>query len=446
VSRVLIVQLRRFGPPGAVLILLVGAAGLYSRTGAWSGGWISLAMSLREYLMLMCPAALAAGAWLARQEHRANVAELFAGTPRPRLQRMLTTLTAVGVAVTGGYLGVLAVTAPWIAGTARYLPGAAVAVAAVGVLSVLAAAWLGLAVGGLLPHAATAPLLAVAGFLAIVAGPAAFRQEWQSALASPSWGMSPFSEFQTVAGRASAAQAILAAGLAAAGALLLVTSRWRTRALALAPAGLGLVLSVAVMPHDYDNIVIDPVAQQLVCTDDAPRVCVGRVHAGLLSEVTPHARQALTLLARLPDPPSTVQEDTNDYLDDDNPLPGADTVAFPLQVGGDGHLADPDRLLSSMLEAGGASVTGCPEGYDVPVARAAGAYLAGRQPVRDPDDGGFIQEPGAPPPPDYHAEATVLWQTLQELPEAEALARVAAVRKAALTCTDMSGLLDGNAR
>jgi hypothetical protein len=117
-----------------------------------------------------------------------------------------------------------------------------------------------------------------------------------------------------------------------------------------------------------------------------------------------------------------------------------------LQVGGDGHLADPDRLLSSMLEAGGASVTGCPEGYDVPVARAAGAYLAGWQPVRDPDDGGFIQEPGAPPPPDYHAEATVLWQTLQELPEAEALARVAAVRKAALTCTDMSGLLDGNAR
>jgi hypothetical protein len=445
-SRVLTVQVRRFGLPGAVLVLLVGAAGLYSGTGMWSGGWISLAMSLREYLMLMCPAALAAGAWLARQEHRASVAELFAGTPRPHHQRALSTLVAVGIAVTGGYLAVVAVTAPWIAGTARYLPGAAVAVAAVGVLSVVAAAWIGLAVGRLLPHPVTAPVLAVIGLLVIVAGPAAFHHEWQSALASPSWGMSPFSEFQTVPGRGSAAQAILAAALAAAAATLLATSRWRTRALALVPVVLGLALSVAVMPRDYDNIVIDPVAQQLVCTEDTPRVCVGRVHAGLLSEVTPHARQALALLARLPDPPTAVQEDTNDYLDDDNPMPGPDTVAFRLTVGSDGHVADPDGLLSRMLDAGGASVTACPEKYDAPAARAAGAYLVGRQPARDPQDPEFVQEPGSSPPPDATAAAVVLWQGLRQLPEAEALARVAAVRRAALECTDMSGLLDRSAR
>jgi hypothetical protein len=446
VNRVLTIQLRRFGLPGAVLVLLAGTAGLYSRTVAWSGGWISLAMSLREYLMLMCPAALAAGAWLARQEHRAKVAELFAGTPRPRHQRVMSTLAAVGLAVTGGYLGVLAVTAPWIAGTARYLPGAAVAVAAVGVLAVIAAAWIGLAVGRLLPNPATAPVLAVIGLLAIVAGPAAFRQEWQSALASPSWGMSPFSEFQTVPGRASAAQAILAAALAVAGAILLAAGRWRTRAVALVPVVLGLVLSVAVMPRDHDNIVFDPVAQQLVCTGDAPRVCVGRVHAGLLPEVTPHARQALTLLARLPDPPTAVQEDTNDYLDDDNPLPGPDTVVFRLEVGGDGHLADPDHLLPRLLQAAGADAAACPEGYDVPVARAVGAYLAGRPPARDPQESPLVREPGGPPVPDYDAEATVLWEGLRQLPEAEALARVAAVRKAALECTGMTGLLAGGTR
>lgn len=444
-SRVLWLQVRRFGLPGTVLILLFGGTGIYSTAGSWSGGWMSLAMAAREYLMLMCPVALAVGAWLSRQEHRAKVDELFAGTPRPRRQRVLATLTAVGLAVAGGYLAVLAVTAPWIAGTARYLPAAAAGVTAVGVLAVIAAAWIGLAVGRVLPSPVTAPVLTVAGFLAVVAGPAAFREEWQSALASPAWGMSPFNEFQTVPGRASAAQAILAASFAAAGALLLMASRWRTRALALPPLVLGLVLGVAVMPRDYDNIIIDPVAQQLVCTDDAPRVCVGRVHAGLLSEVTPHARRALTLLSRLPDPPVTVQEDTNDYLDDDNPLPGADTVTFWLEVDSGGHLEDPDQLVPRMLEAGGASARPCPEGYDVPVARAAGAYLAGQQPVRDRDEITFLVDPGDPPHLDYHTEATRLWEELRRLPEPEALARIATVRKAAVECKPMTGLLDATA-
>jgi hypothetical protein len=447
VRRVLWVQMRRFGAPGAALLVLTGAVALYLVRGEWAVGWMALAMAQREYLMLLCPLALAVGAWLARREHRANVAELFAGTPRPHHQRVLLTLAAVGGAGGLAYLLVLAVTAPWIASTARYLPAAVFGVVAVGVLAVVTSVWLGLALGRLVPRPVTAPLLAVAGFLAVIALPLGLKREWLSTLSSPAWGMTLFSEYQTVPVQVSAAQAVLAAGVAAGAAIAVTASRWRTRAAALLPVVLGAALSAAIIPHDHGRFTFDPVAQQLVCTDDASQVCVSRVHAGLLDEVTPHARQALSLLAKLPDPPTRVQEDTNTYLDDKAIMRyGADTVSFDLEVGRDGHLQNADHMMARMLDAGGASGIGCPEGFDVPIARAAGAWISGRKPVRDPNDGEIIAGPGEPAPLSFDAEAAQLWEKLRKLPEKEALARVLAVRKAALECGDWDGLLDGSRR
>ncbi|BEL05401.1 hypothetical protein Q0Z83_035920 [Actinoplanes sichuanensis] len=446
-SRVLSVQFRRFGLPGATVLLLAGAGLLYIVRWEWAAGWMSLVMGQRAYLVLSCPVAIGVGAWLARREHRAGVAELFAGTPRPRYQRILLTLGAVGGAVGLAQVAVLVVTGLWIASTARYLPGAAVAVAAVGVLAVIASAWLGMAVGRLAPTPVTAPVLAVAGFAAILAMPMAFHEDWQSMLASPSWGMNQFIEFQTIPGRVSAAQAIIAAGVAVAAAMLLSASRWRTRTAALLPVGLALALGVAVMPHDYDRVNIDPVAQQPVCTEDTPRVCVARAHAGLLDEVTPHARQALTLLAKLPDPPTSVVENTNTYLDENTIVRyGADAVPFELEVGEDGHLKHPESLVDDLLDSGGASAAGCPNGFHMATAMAAGAWLSGRQPVADPDAGTYVVGPGETPPPSDEVEATRLWEGLRKLPEAEALARVVAVREAALTCGDTNGLLERPAR
>ncbi|SDT33995.1 hypothetical protein [Actinoplanes derwentensis] len=440
-SRVLLVQLRRFGAPGALLILLAGTVSLFLARGEWSGGWMSLAMSQRDYLMLLSPLALAIGAWLARREHRAKTAELFAGTPRPHHQRILLTLTAVGLAVTAAYLAVLAVSVPWIVTTASYLPGAVFGVVAVGVLVMLASAWIGLAMGRLLPSPATAPALAVAGFVVILAAPMGFKQDWLAVLASPTWGMNPFSEFQTVPLLVSAAQAILALSLIVAAAVAITASRWQTRAAAVLPVVLGLAVSLAVVPRDYNRIMIDPVAQELVCTDDAPRVCVGRVHSRLLPEITPKAREALALLAKLPNAPTTVQEDTTNYLDE-NAVKAFDSeaVGFQVDVDRNGHLADADHLVNRLLWAGGANFTGCPQGNVSAVARASGAWLAGRPPVDDPFDAGVFDETGKP----YTVtpEATVLWENLRKLPEAEALAKVAAVRKAGVECTDMSGLLE----
>ncbi|GIE77399.1 hypothetical protein Aph02nite_33490 [Actinoplanes philippinensis] len=446
-SRVLAVQVRRFGLPGATVLLVAGATLLYAVRWEWAAGWMSLVTSQRSYLMLSCPVAIGVGAWLARREHRAGVAELFAGTPRPRRQRVLLSMAAVAGAVGVAQVAVLVVTGLWIASTARYLPGEAVAAAGVGVLAVITSAWIGMALGRLAPTAVTAPVLAVAGFGAMLALPMAFHEDRLSTLASPAWGMNQFIEYQTVPLRASAAQAVLAAGVAVAAVVLLAAGRWRTRAAALLPLVLGVALGVAVMPRDYDRVTIDPVAQQQVCTGDAPRVCVARVHAGLLDEVTPYAREALALLAKLPDPPTSAVENTNVYLDEKSVIRyGADTVPFDVRVGDDGHVEHPEFVLTRMLESGGATSAGCPDGFDVPAAMAAGAWLSGRRPVRDPDAGGYVVEPGETPPPSDEVEAARLWEGLRELPEAEALARVVAVRQAALTCGDTRGVLERGVR
>ena len=82
-----------------------------------------------------------------------------ASTPRPRGHRTVPTLAAMAVAVVCGYLAMGAAGGLWIIGTAEYLPVQVFVVTAVGVLALIAAVWLGLAVGRLLPSPATAPAL-----------------------------------------------------------------------------------------------------------------------------------------------------------------------------------------------------------------------------------------------------------------------------------------------
>lgn len=78
------IELRRSAALGAALItVVVGVGALYVSTGRWSTGWMALALAIREYLLLLWPLALAAGAWQGRREHRAKVGELFATTARP---------------------------------------------------------------------------------------------------------------------------------------------------------------------------------------------------------------------------------------------------------------------------------------------------------------------------------------------------------------------------
>ncbi|MEV8508750.1 hypothetical protein AB0368_28520 [Actinoplanes sp. NPDC051475] len=435
-TRVLGIELRRSAAISTAIILLLAGAGLlYSLPDRWAAGWMPLAMMQREYLMLLWPVALAAGAWQARREHRSHVAELFASTARPRAQRMLPTLGAMGIMVAGAYLLAAAVAVPWMFDTVRYLPAAPFAVIAVGALAMVAAAWLGLAVGRLLPSPLTAPALAIAGIGVLQVVPVALvRREWLALVFSPSHGMGQYTDYQTVSGRVSAAQAVWLVALAVAAAVLLASGGWRTRVAALLPAVLGAGVAAMIVPRgEFAAHPIDRVAQEQVCDAGSPRVCVSRIHAGLLPEMVPPARQALALLAKLPDAPTTVEEDTYTFHPDTFPAWRADTLRISVRVDKSGHLGDQDWVVPELLGRAFRGPYDCDNGSET-VSRAAAAWLMGREPR---PDHGITEEP------QVNAEAVTLWQGLRRLPEPQALARVAAVHRAAVACEKQDGLLAG---
>ncbi|MEU4221169.1 hypothetical protein, partial [Actinoplanes sp. NPDC026623] len=293
-------------------------------------------------------------------------------------------------------------------------------------------------VGRLLPSPVTAPALAAAGIgLLTVAQVTPRDREWLALVFSPIFGMASYTDYQTVYGRVSAAQAVWLAALAVTGAALLASGGARSRLAALLPAVLGAALAIAIVPRfEFVANPVDPVAQQPVCADGSPRVCVSRVHAGLLPEVAPLARQAMTMLAKLPDPPSQAHEDTTTFYPDASPPRRPDTVLIPVRVDGSGHLDEAAGIIPEMLYAAGANTHGCPEPPSTEVARAAGAWLSGHEPVPE-----YADEPA-----ELNPAAVTLWQGLRRLSPNEAAARVAAVRQAALACESVDGLLDRSTR
>ncbi|MCU7730588.1 hypothetical protein ODJ79_43315 [Actinoplanes sp. KI2] len=433
-SRVFRIELRRSVALGLALVLLVAGALLlfFADPSAFTTGWMQLAMTQRLYLAVLWPLALAAGAWQARREHRSNVAELFATTPRPRAQRIVPTLAALAVGAIAGYLAMGIAGGVWIAGTARYLPVSVFAVLGVGLLALVAAVWLGLAVGHLLPSPATAPALAVAGLGLLLLLPGATRPHgWLALVFSPIYEMNLPDAYTTVPGPASVSQAIWLAALAVAAVLLVAAGGWRLRVAALLPVVLGAALAIAVMPRNDRYVIdaVDPVARELVCARDEPRVCLSRVHTGLLGEVTGPAREALTVLAKLPGAPTQVHEDTTTYVPIVYPAWHDDVVLLRVDAGSDGHLADRGGVLAEVVAGAFASRGDC-DHFAGPQEKLAAAYwLIGREPA----------VPAGSYDPEIVTAATQLWQSLRQRPDAAA--RVAALRQAALSCTVQDGQL-----
>jgi hypothetical protein len=58
------------------------------------------------------------------------------------------------------------------------------------------------------------------------------------------------------------------------------------------------------------------------------------------------------MLAKLPNAPATVHEDTTTHEPDTSPPRQADVVLVSIQVGNDGHLKDKDAVVPKMLYAG----------------------------------------------------------------------------------------------
>jgi hypothetical protein len=429
VTRILSIELRRSAALGSALLLFVtGVVLLASDRAMFTTGWVQLAMTQRLYLAVLWPLALAAGAWQAGREHRTKVAELFASTPRPQSRRVLPTLIAMAVAVVGGYLAVGIAGGLWIIGTAGYLPVAAFVVTAVGLLAMIAAVWLGLAIGRLLAWRVTAPALGIAGMGLLLLIPGATRPRgWLALVFSPIYEMNMPGAYTTVPGPASAAQAVWLAALAVTAVLLLASGSRRTRVAALLPVALGAALAITVMPHQNRFVIdaVDPVARELTCTDDEPRVCVSRVHSGLLTEVTAPAREGLAILAKLPDAPTRVHENTTTYFPDRFPPRRNDAVLLTIETGADAHLADQIDVRLDVLAGAFSSPPDCEKIVD-PADRVAAAYwLTGQEPAKDSEN--FE--------PETSMRAVQLWNDLRQLPAGQAKARVVALRQAAVNCT-----------
>ncbi|QFZ23302.1 hypothetical protein [Saccharothrix syringae] len=270
---------------------------------AWVRQWSSMAGWIRYMLVFAWPLAVGGGALLGLRDRRSGVEELFGSTPRPRSHRLLRTLAAVAVALGGAYLVVVAVGAVQLPAATTYFHWGWLPVVLVGVLALVAGAWLGVGLGRVVPFPLTPPVAAVAALALMVpvVGPGAEeRVPWT--LLGPTVP-SPRDLYVRVAGSVNLGQAVWFAGVALAGVLLCVARRWWSAALPVLVAG---AVAVAVLPAGADGALSpDPVAAEVVCADG---LCLTRVHEGERAALAGPAREALRLLGKLPSPPVEVRE------------------------------------------------------------------------------------------------------------------------------------------
>jgi hypothetical protein len=289
------------------------------------------AMLQQQALLAFAPLVAGVAAWMGSRDGRRGTADLVGVTAQPRWAGQLATWAAstcwAMVAYLGGVAVVYGVTArqaTW--GGPLWWP------VAVGATGVAACCALGFAAGALLPGRFTAPLAAVAVFLALGAGAIAiehnstYAQIWplnvQGALPPDAFGVfSPYLPDLAIA------QVLLLAGLAVAvlGALGLragAGGRWLRCAAAvaaaagLAAAGTGVGLTGTarleaqgiVIPALHDAAADKPIAYTAVCSQAAVPVCLHPAYRSLLPAVTAALGPVLSEVAGLPGAPVRVSQ------------------------------------------------------------------------------------------------------------------------------------------
>ncbi|WP_424186285.1 hypothetical protein ACOBQX_00340 [Actinokineospora sp. G85] len=424
-ARMLLVELRRSAAiPIAIIITSFGVTSFYileltGQTGLWQPQWTMLAGLQRVTLVMLWPAALAAGAWQARRDRRSGMTELVGTTSRPAWSRSLPAAFAVGICAGSAYLVVTAAGAVAVSTPYHHLGWAPIAL--VGALSLVAAAWLGLGVGRLLPSVYTPPVLAVGSFIVLLVPIelGKYRPLAGVWLLTPNLP-SPLDELITLAPEVSGGQAALFAGLALAGLAAAAVAKRRFALVALVPAGVGLVAGlVVVSAAPATGLRLDPAAAAEVCTtDDGPKVCVLRAHADDLDSLTGPARQALARMAVLPTAPTVVRE-----VVDDRPGPQpANEVWFASanHTPGEGWTAEGDALSVNVLAGGGTRPCG---EVDYRERGLTAAWLWGAFPA-----------PGPPLHGNEGAERLAEWERIKALPEADQLRWLEGVRAKYLAC------------
>jgi hypothetical protein len=368
---ILRMELRRSTAPVAGIGFLVVSLGLlYSlsgpwgkRTAPWDEQWIGLAQWTRYLALFVWPLAMGVGAWQGLRDKRSNVTELFA---------------VAGIAL------------------------------------------LGMGVGHLLPSPVTPPVLAVA---TLAAQFAVLQSGWPQLL-TPAFDSVDITVFTTVAVPVTLTQVLWFTGIGATGVALFVASRARTRVAALLPMALAAVVAVPILSGVDSPVVADPDARALVCDDDGPRVCVTRAHADYLPTLVGPAREALTLLRKLPSPPTSVVESPAQEGDYQPPPP--DVVPVFLDPQDD---TDPATIRMAVLSGSNTPMCGAEDWPTITrmvVARTVAAAWFTGEPAPLPGWTFAFEE--------AHKEIQQAWQAFQALPAAEQTARVVALREAAIYC------------
>ncbi|MEU5849983.1 hypothetical protein [Saccharopolyspora shandongensis] len=372
-GRMVRIDLRRssaLATGAAVFLIAVGLLYLLTHgpwqksTGAWYLQWDSFVYYLRFMHFALVPVALGGGALLGTRDSRSGVAELFESAPRPAWQRSVHSAGAVGLAMVAASAAILVAGGVSVVANGGFFHLGWLPVAAVGALSLVAAGWLGMGIGRLLPSLLTPPVVAAAGFAVLIrahattitaenyAGPESTVPE----LLTPMLAGTTRTAFIAVSDAVSAVQLGWFAALATTALGLVTASRLGTRIAALLPAVLGLVVALTALPRDADAVyVLNGEATALVCTETRD-VCVTRGHAHKLEALTGPAREALSLQDKLPDAPRVVAE-----IPTRGTAPHVPPGVLPVDFDELEHAGEDSRSVRISLLSG--TVPGCNEWY-----------------------------------------------------------------------------------
>jgi hypothetical protein len=293
--------------------------------------WNLRAMTLQNRLLfdLVIPVTGAA-AWMGSREGRRGIADLVAGTARPRWSRQLATWAAATAWAEVGCLACVAVVyvmtarqASW--GGPLWWPAA---VSAAGVPALTA---IGFAAGAWFPGRFVTPLVTVVvffGFAFSTQAASGDHSYWQiSPLTAGAFDIGAGSEVATYyryLPDLSVAQVMFTAGLTVAllGALGLPVARMRWLAALIIAAGLGAVGTAVtlagtgrldphgmiVIPALHDAASDRPVSYTPRCSHTVILVCVHPVYASFLPAVTAAVGPELTEFAGLPGAPARISQ------------------------------------------------------------------------------------------------------------------------------------------
>lgn len=452
--RVIRTELRRSNAIGlAVLLFVTGGLLSAAMVHIWDRQWLVFTYVHASGLLLLVPLALAGGAMLGVREKRTRAAELMGSTGRPRWQKVTPPAVALAVAVTGVHLLTLGIGAVAIGASGGFLSVGGTLPALVDLTVLIGTVWLGFAAG----RAWSSPLVppTLAALVLVAQAGVGFAAE-----DSPLRGLTlnlepPGFVWESVNADALLGRLALGVGLLLGGLSLGFAASRLARVAGVAALAAGVVLSALVTPLGLGGrYQVDAAAQRLVCADGTPEVCVTAVHAYALTAVTPAARQALTMLAKLPGAPTRAVEwraDAPSRFDSaqfrgQTPKVKPGTVLFRLdaehRMVGPGDLfhpgsALPTGLTANIVNGAGTTMNGCDLDDRVALG-AAGAWLMGVDVLPLTDDQ-FSYDAG------LRAKITAIVRALRALPEQEQVRRVTALRDAANACRtdDLRGILTG---